>query len=378
LRGKVDMGGDAARESFRRDRSAMRALRRGPPLPASAKLASLAKPSQPSPARGEGESSVVRFVLVPKLAAVTGATGFIGRHVVSALRRQGWDVRVLARRHPVELLSPYHRFELVLGDLADAPALERLVGGADAIIHVGGLVKALRREDFYSANEGGTERLLQAAAVAAPTAMLVHVSSLAAREPQLSPYCDSKHRAELKVQTLAGERIWTILRPPVVYGPGDREIRPMFKAAKLGIVPYPAAPGAALSMIHVADLADAIAACLTRSGPAQATFEIDDGVPGGYRWPDILGALGEAVGRKPAGLRLPRAGLALAAQANWLLARIDRTPRILVPHKVAEIYWPDWVVRGNRLQDSADWHPAFDAWSGFRDAVKWYRTAHLL
>ena len=86
------------------------------------------------------------------------------------------------------------------------------------------------------------------------------------------------------------------LRPPAVYGPDDREIRPMFQAAKLGLVPYPAAPGAALSMIHVADLAEAIAACLTRSGPPQATFEIDDGVPGGYRWPDILSASGEGRG----------------------------------------------------------------------------------
>ncbi len=315
---------------------------------------------------------------MPKLAAVTGATGFIGRHVVSALRRQGWDVRALARRHPTELLSPHHRFEVVLGDLADASALDRLVRGADAIIHLGGLVKALRRDDFYNANEGGTERLLRAAAAAAATAMLIHVSSLAAREPQLSPYCDSKRRAELKVEALCGDRIWTILRPPAVYGPGDREILPLFKAARLGIVPYPAAPGAAFSMIHVADLAEAIVACLGRSGPPQATFEIDDGVPGGYRWPDILGALGEAVGRRPLGLRLPRAGLALAARANLLLARIDGAPRMLLPHKVAEVYWTDWVARGTRLQDVSAWQPTFDAWSGFRDTAKRYEMAHLL
>jgi len=315
---------------------------------------------------------------VAKLAAVTGATGFIGRHVVTALRRHGWDVRVLVRRHPAELLSPYHRLELVIGDLADSPALERLVGGADAIIHLGGLVKALHRADFYAANEGGTERLLMAAATAAPGAMLVHVSSLAAREPRLSPYCDSKHRAELVVRALAGERIWTILRPPAVYGPGDQEIRPMFQAARLGLVPYPAAPDAALSMIHVADLAEAVAACLTRSGPPQATFEVDDGVPGGYRWPDILSALGEAVGRKPTGLRVPRAGLSLAAQLSRLASRIDRRPRILQPHKVAEIYWPDWVAQGDRLQDVSDWQPAFDIWRGFRDAAKWYASARMV
>lgn len=315
---------------------------------------------------------------MPKLAAVTGATGFIGRHVVTALRRQGWNVRILARRHPAAVLSPHHRFELVLGDLGDAPALERLVGGSDAIIHLGGVVKALHREDFYRANEGGTERLLQAAARAAPTAMLVHVSSLAAREPRLSPYCDSKHRAERAVEALAGDRIWTILRPAAVYGPGDREIRPLFRAARLGIIPYPASPGAALSMIHVTDLADAIAACLTRSGPPQAMFEVDDGVPGGYRWADILAALGEAVGHRPVGLRLPRAGLLLAARANQLLARIERKPRILQPHKVAEIYWPDWVARGTRLEEVSDWRPGFDIWRGFRDAAKWYASARAV
>ena len=313
---------------------------------------------------------------MPKLAAVTGATGFIGRHVVTALRRQGWNVRVLARRHPAELLSPYHRFELVLGDLSDPTALERLVSGADAIIHLGGLVKAVRREDFYTANEAGTERLLQAAAGAAPAAMLVHVSSLGAREPRLSPYCDSKHRAEQAVQRLAGDRIWTILRPPAVYGPGDQEIRPMFTAARLGIVPYPAATGAALSMIHVADLAEAVAASLTRSGPQQATFELDDGVPGGYRWPDILAALGEAVGRRPVGVRLPRTALMLAASANQLISRIDHRARMLQPHKVAEIYWPDWVSRGTRLEEMSDWRPAFDIWRGFRDAAKWYLLSH--
>lgn len=315
---------------------------------------------------------------MPKLVAVTGATGFIGRHVVFALLQQGWKVRVLARRHPTELLSRYHTFEVVLGDLSDEAALQRLVRGSGAIIHLGGLVRALRREDFYAANEGGTERLLQAAATAAPEAMLVHVSSLAAREPQLSAYCDSKRQAELKVEALAGDRIWTILRPPAVYGPGDREILPLFKAAKLGFVPYPAAGDASLSLLHVADLTAAILACLGRSGAPRATFEIDDGVPGGYRWKDILSALGEAVGRKPLGLRLPRAGLAAAASANRLLARLDGKARVLLPHKVPEIYWPDWVARGPRLQDNSNWHPSFDSWTGFRDAAKWYQIAHLL
>ncbi len=317
-----------------------------------------------------------------RIAAVTGATGFIGRHTVAALRRRGWEVRVLARRHPADLLSPYHRLEVVLGDVHDEGALERLVDGVQAIVHLAGLVKALTPEDFYAVNETGTERLLRAANRRNPDATLVHVSSLAARAPQLSPYCDSKRRAEAKVEALATGRPWTILRPPAVYGPGDLELLPMFKAAKLGLVPYPAIPGAAVSMIHGADLGEAIAAALDRRnaqpGDRQALYEVDDGTPGGYRWPDLLGALGGAIGHRPRGVRLPRWALAVAAWGNARLADLDRRPRVLFPHKVAEIYFPDWVARGPRLAAVTDWEPEFDVWTGFKDTVRAYRDAQLL
>jgi len=313
-----------------------------------------------------------------RLAAVTGATGFIGRHTVTALRRRGWEVRVLARRHPADLLSPYHRLELVLGDVHDEGALERLVDGVQAIIHLAGLVKALTPEEFYAVNETGTERLLRAANRRNPAAALVHVSSLAAREPSLSPYCDSKRRAETHVEALANERRWTILRPPAVYGPGDLELLPMFKAAKLGLVPYPAIPGAALSMIHGADLGEAIAATLDRSGDQHALYEVDDGTPGGYRWPDLLGALGGAVGTRPRGVRLPRWALAAAAWGNARLADLDGRSRVLFPHKVAEIYFPDWVARGGQLSAVTDWEPKFDVRTGFKDTVRAYKDAHLL
>lgn len=313
-----------------------------------------------------------------RLAAVTGATGFIGRHTVAALRRRGWDVRALVRRHPADLLSPYHRLELVLGDIDDDVALERLVDGAAAIVHLAGLVKALHPDEFYRVNEGGTERLLRAAARRNPEAPLVHVSSLAAREPQLSPYCDSKRRAEARVIALADGRPWTILRPAAVYGPGDQELLPLFKAARFGFVPCPALAGAAVSLIQGQDLAEAIAASLERRGPRHATYEVDDGAPGGYRWPDLLGALAGAVGKHPIGLPVPRWCLSLVAWTNAALATLDRRPRVLFPPKVAEIYFLDWVCRGDRLETVTDWQPKFDAWTGFKDVAEFYRTAHLL
>jgi nucleoside-diphosphate-sugar epimerase len=312
-----------------------------------------------------------------RLAAVTGATGFIGRLTVAALRQRGWDVRALVRRHPTDLLSPYHRLEIVLGDLDDPAALDQLVTGADAIIHLAGLVKALTPEQFYAVNEAGTEALLRAAVRRNPDAAFIHISSLAAREPQLSPYCDSKHRAEGKVAALGGKH-WTILRPPAVYGPGDLEMLPLFKAAKAGWVPCPAVPESKLSMIHGQDLAEAIAACLDRQGPAQALYEIDDGAPGGYRWPDLIGALSGAIGHKAHGVRVPRWLLALVARGNARMARLDHKPRVLFPPKVGEIYFPDWVCRGARLETVTGWRPKYDAWTGFKDVAEHYRKARLI
>ena len=77
-------------------------------------------------------------------------------------------------------------------------------------------------------------------------------------------------------------------------------------------------------------------------------------------------------------MRLPRAGLSLVAQVNRLASKIDHRARILQPHKVADIYWPDWVTHGNRLQEVSDWQPAFDIWRGFRDAAKWYIQARMV
>ncbi|MBK8157800.1 MAG: NAD-dependent epimerase/dehydratase family protein [Rhodospirillaceae bacterium] len=123
---------------------------------------------------------------MPGIVALTGATGFVGAAAVHHLARAGWRVRILTRRMPQAALMPNHPLEIVLGDLDDRASLMRLVEGCDAIVHSAGLVRALTPLEFFQVNEGGTSRLLEAAATAAPDARFVHISSLAAREPELS------------------------------------------------------------------------------------------------------------------------------------------------------------------------------------------------
>lgn len=315
---------------------------------------------------------------MPGVVAVTGATGFVGSEAVHQLARAGWRVRILTRRMPQAALMPDHQIDIVLGDLDDRASLLRLVNGCDAIVHSAGLVRALTPLDFFHVNEGGTVQLLEAAAKAAPRARLVHISSLAARQPHLSPYAASKRAAEDKLAALAGNRDWVALRPAAVYGPGDHELLPLFKAVRLGLLAYPASPGARVSTIHIADLAGAILAVLGAAAWPQRLIELDDEHPGGHDWPEIAETLGRCFGRQPVTCRLPRPLMTAIAGAVSLVSAVTRTPRVLSRDKVAELYHADWVAAEPRLSQMISWRPRFDLAAGFADTLAWYRAQGLV
>ncbi len=192
-----------------------------------------------------------------RLAAVTGITGFIGGHLASELTRRGWRLRVLARSMPrlQRLAGP--PVEVVQGSLSDQSALRDLVEGADAVLHLAGAIKGRSRADFMRANAEGTAALAGAWRAHAPDARFVHLSSMAAREPGLSHYAASKHAAEERLQAIGAGADWSILRPAVVYGPGDRETLRIFRAASAPVQPMLNGGDARLTLIHVADLARA-------------------------------------------------------------------------------------------------------------------------
>jgi nucleoside-diphosphate-sugar epimerase len=309
--------------------------------------------------------------------AITGATGFIGQALVQAALAEGWQPRILVRRFPRDCLVPGQSIEVVPGDLNDPGALRELLAGATAVIHLAGLIKALQAADFFTANAGGTERLLQAAAEANPAAALVHVSSLAAREPRLSPYAASKQASEDKVRELAGGRPWAIIRPPAVYGPGDPATLPLFLAAHRGLLPYPAATKARVSLIHVADLARLLLATAEalRAGTLASgrLAEIDDGQPGGYSWQDMLAGLAAAAGHPVRSWRMPRGLLVVPALVNDLICRLRRRPDVFGYAKLGELYHPDWVTTPSDLPLIVHWQPHFHLENGFGDAFAWYR-----
>jgi nucleoside-diphosphate-sugar epimerase len=308
-----------------------------------------------------------------KLVAVTGATGFVGSHVVRRLSAAGHRVRILARRMPITALTPDRPLEVVLGDLDDRPALHRLVEGADAVIHVAGIIKARHAAGFHKANVEGTRNVATALGTVSADTRVVHVSSFAAREPRLSPYCASKSGGEDAIRAIANPARLTILRPPAVYGPGDAEIFPMFKAAAMGFCTYPAARTARVSLIHAADLAGAIAAAADTRLP-DPVYELDDGHAGGYAWAEIGAGLSAALDRPVRMIRVPRPVLTAIAAGVEIHRRVAGSLTALCLDKVPELYHPDWAAQGPRLETRTDWKPAFDIAAGFADTLAWYRA----
>jgi nucleoside-diphosphate-sugar epimerase len=297
--------------------------------------------------------------------AVTGATGFVGRHVVSALRAAGRPVRVLARRDDPDLVAS--GAEIVRGALEEPGAVRRLVDGATAVVHCAGLIAAPSAAAFASANVDGTRRLLDALA---PGTRLVHVSSLAAREPGLSAYAASKRRAE---DLVAGRNDAGVVRPPAVYGPGDRTTLPIFRQLVRGRVVVPAGRGARFSLIFVEDLARLLATLATVPAQPPAMVEPDDGRLGGYGWADLARLAGDAMGRRCRALHLPPALAWPVAVVTEGAARVTGSPPRLGRDKLRELAHPDWVCRGGSVAGAVDWRPKVGFAQGFRATVAWYR-----
>lgn len=301
-----------------------------------------------------------------RLVAVTGVTGFVGPHLVAALAGRGFSLRLLVRRwSPLPSLDGVAA-DMVLGDLSDEAALERLVLGVDAVVHAAGLIKARRPSEFMTVNCDGTALL----SALAPEATFLLLSSLAAREPRLSPYAASKRAAEEVVAGRSGP--WLTVRAPAVYGPGDRETLAYFKAVARGLALRPKLPDARLSLIHVADLAEALALALDRP-PPPSIYEIDDGREGGYSYRDMADAAGRALGRKPLSLAVPRPVMAAVARANVIGHSLGGSARILTPGKVGEIFHGDWTAHDRRLAAALGFSPRFDLATGFGDTILWYR-----
>ncbi len=296
--------------------------------------------------------------------AITGGTGFVGSRLIALALEAGHKVRALTRREQAER----ERVTWVEGDLSNTEALARLCEGADAVIHVAGVVNAPDRAGFALGNVEGTANML-AAAKGAGVGRFVHVSSLAAREPDLSAYGWSKAEGDRLVE--ASGLDWAIVRPPAIYGPGDMEMLELFRLAKKGLALLP--PGGRVSLIEVGDLGRLLLALA--NSDITGTFDADDGAEAGWSHKGFAQAIGVAVGKRVAAFALPRPLLMAGAHLDRLVRGKGAK---LTPDRVAYFCHQDWVIDASKRPPANLWKPQVETDAGLTATAAWYRQQGLL
>ena len=292
--------------------------------------------------------------------AVTGGTGFVGTHLLSMAVERGYEVRALTRGWK----PPEEGIDWVDGALDRPESLLKLCAGADAVIHIAGAINARNRAGFEAVNVAGTANMIDAAR-AGGVRRFVHISSLSAREPNLSDYGWSKAKSELLVAASGLE--WTVIRPPAVYGPGDRETLELFKMARRGLVALP--PGGRFSVIHVEDLCRLMLAVLDEPDTRSEIYEPDDGRSQGWEHRHFARTLGRVFQKRAATLAMPRPVMRIASGIDRLFRR-GRAK--LTADRVSFYCHPDWVATAERRPPPGLWTPAVRTTAGLRQTADWY------
>ncbi len=289
--------------------------------------------------------------------AITGATGFIGSWLAKRLASTGWHIKALVRAASLNKRPRDIEPEWITGDLGDIQSLEKLVAGAVAVVHCAGAVRGARQEDFDRINVDGVARLVKVAAEQKLPPRFLLVSSLAAREPQLSFYAASKRNGEKALALNAGNMFWSTFRPPAVYGPGDREMLPLFQWMYRGLAPLIGSDKNRVSLLYVEDLAAAMISWLQKAKHSERFYELHDGHQNGYSWQQIIAVIEGLNGRSILRANIPVPLVKLIAAVNLAGAKIFGRSPMLTPGKVRELTHSNWVADNDQLSSETGWVP---------------------
>lgn len=289
--------------------------------------------------------------------ALTGATGFIGSMVARQLVASGFKIQALTRATSDRSCLSGTRVHWVEGALEDVESLRSLVKGVDAVVHCAGAVRGATRDHFKRINVDGVARLVHAAAEQHPLPRFLFISSLAARQPDVSLYAASKQQGEAAIAENAGRMPWVGFRPPAVYGPGEKEMLPLLRWMKRGIAFVLGSGNARFSMLYVDDLAGAIRKWLLKENCPRGVFELHDGHPNGYSWKDVIDTVGRLSAKRVRCVYVPDPAVIGLAKLNLVAARMLRYQPMLTPYKLSELRHPDWVCDNAALTRAIAWTP---------------------
>jgi len=329
---------------------------------------------------------------------LTGGTGFVGPAVARALAARGHRIRALVRRtSDRSRLDEIGGVEYAFGDVCTPDSLPEALDGVDAVVHVAAVTKGLTRDDYFRVNHFGTRQLAEAA-VAAGVERFLHCSTLAVVGPMphgrpsieddeprpVSNYGISKLAGEEAVRRHAEKMHLTIVRPPIVYGPRDRDFFEIFKMAAMGVgMKIGLFESKRYSVIHVDDLAEVLAVALEKGRPVQGlrggdgVYHVSDG--GIYAWEEMIQRAARALGRTNAVvLPVPESLTWPVGLWGTLTARLTGKPQIVNLDKVRESTGPGWACAIDRARRELEWEPKIPLDEGLAQTAAWYRENQWL
>jgi dihydroflavonol-4-reductase len=319
--------------------------------------------------------------------ALTGATGFVGSHLAEALLGAGHSLSCLVRSPARAAALREAGCTLVEGGLDDEDALRRLVDGAEVLYHVAGVIAARSPAEFERVNRAGTFALARLARQAG-VRRLVYVSSLAVsgptvpgrpleeadRDQPVTPYGRSKQAGEEAVR--ASGVAFTIVRPPAVYGPRDRELLRVFRLTRRGFAPLLGDGRQELSFVHAADLARALMAAGDSARTEGRTYHAAH--PETLTQRAFVEAVAAAQGLSVRALPLPAALVRAALWSSGRVARLLGRATVLSSDKAPELLAPAWTCSSEALARDAGWRAAIPLSQGLPQTAEWYRQAGWL
>jgi nucleoside-diphosphate-sugar epimerase len=316
-------------------------------------------------------------------AFVTGGTGFVGAHLVEALRARGDAVTCLVRDAAKVRGLGWNDVRTVEGDLDTPAALREGCAGAEIVFHVAGRISARNLREFFAVNRDGTARVLESA-TARPPSRFVFVSSLSVGGPTVPGQPIDETRAPMPVtdygrSKLAAEQLvraapfpWSIVRPPVVYGERDRETLRIFRLARAGWGPVIGDGTQELSIVYAGDLAAALIAAAVTPAAAGGVYYASHPAVTSSR--GLVEAVGRALGTRPRVVPLPRALAQIALWAVGSLAHLAGRATVLSADKANEFLAPAWTCRADALARDAGWRAKTDLEPGLARTAAWYRA----
>lgn len=315
-------------------------------------------------------------------AFVTGATGFIGSHLVDSLLKKGFEVTCLVRASSSLRYLEGLNVKLVYGDCCKADLFHQAIKDSDYIFHIAGLTKAKNKDDFYYTNVVGTENLLKTVLKACNNIKrFFYLSSLAATGPSyngiplkedcepkpVSVYGRSKYEGERIVFSYRDKLPLTIIRPPAVYGPKDKDMLMFFRMIKKGVVPYWGK--SFYSFIYVEDLVNGIIQSTLSNKAVGEIFFISDG--GIYSSDDVVGAVSLAIQKKP--LKMPVPDFIMPFFGS-LFERFKNV-NIINSDKIRELQYKNWTCDSGKIKRVINFAPQVMMPEGARWTADWY-TIH--